>query len=60
MVTIAETLQQAWRYHQSGDLTRAEQLYRQLLRDDPSNAQVLFLFGAVNHIQGKLAEAEAS
>lgn len=47
MPTIAETLQSAVQLHRSGDLPRAEQIYRQVLQADPRNADAWHLLGMV-------------
>jgi predicted O-linked N-acetylglucosamine transferase (SPINDLY family) len=59
MATVAETLAAAQRYHQSGDLQRAEQFYRQVLQADSGHAQAWYLLGAACQAQGKLSEAVA-
>jgi hypothetical protein len=38
MATAAETLQQGWRIHQSGDFAGAERMYRAVLQADANNA----------------------
>jgi tetratricopeptide (TPR) repeat protein len=60
MATTQETLAQGWRYHQAGDLPRAEQLYRQAVRIDPANADAPYLLGMACQAQGKLADAAAA
>jgi tetratricopeptide (TPR) repeat protein len=55
----AQLLQQAKTYHQAGQLQDAEQFYRQALATDGSNAEVLYLLGAVSHQLGKPNEAIA-
>lgn len=40
-------LQQALQYHQAGQLSQAEVLYRQILQEDPKNSQVLHLLGLI-------------
>jgi Flp pilus assembly protein TadD len=47
----------AWQAYQAGDLLRAEQLAREILRQNPADAQVGCLLGAVYQAQGKRAEA---
>ena len=47
----------AWQAYQAGDLPRAEQLARQLLRNEPANARAVCLLGAVCHARGRRAEA---
>lgn len=44
---IANLLQTAIRYHQAGDLHRAEGIYRELLRIDPEHADALQFLGLV-------------
>ncbi len=57
MPTLAEALAQGQKFHQAGDLPRAEQLYRQVLHSDASQGEVWYLLGAACQAQGKLAEA---
>jgi tetratricopeptide (TPR) repeat protein len=57
MATPAELLPLAWRLHQAGDLPRAEQVYRQLLQQEPGNAQVWYLLGALCEARGDLTAA---
>ena len=49
MASIAETLQLALEHHRQGRLAEAEQLYRQVLRSDPTNADALALDGRDRH-----------
>jgi tetratricopeptide (TPR) repeat protein len=56
-VPAAQALAAARRYHQEGDLTRAEQYYRQALRDEPANAQTWYLLGAALQGAGRSADA---
>lgn len=53
MPTIAETLENAVRYHQRGHLQHAEQLYREILQSDPNNFIVLHSLGVLAHQMGK-------
>ncbi|HEY1375358.1 MAG TPA: tetratricopeptide repeat protein [Gemmataceae bacterium] len=57
MAPIADTLAEALRHHQTGDLPRAEALYRQILRADPSYTDALHLLGALAHQAGRYDEA---
>ncbi len=53
MPTIAETLDNAVRQHQSGNLQQAEQLYRQVLQSNPDDPALLHSLGVVVHQMGK-------
>ncbi len=53
MATSAEFLNQAIRLHQSGDLARAEPLYRQILQDEPNNVNALHLLGILANQAGR-------
>jgi tetratricopeptide (TPR) repeat protein len=57
MSAHTEVLAQAQQFHQAGYLSRAEQLYRQVLEADPANAEVWLLLGNALAGQGKLDEA---
>jgi tetratricopeptide (TPR) repeat protein len=59
MATTADTFRQARQLHQAGELSRAQSLYEQVLRDDPAQAEVLFLLGVVCGQQNHLDEAIA-
>jgi Flp pilus assembly protein TadD len=56
-VNLAETFELAWQYQQSGDLRRAEQVYRQVLQAAPGHAQTWYLLGTVCQLQGRRGEA---
>ena len=56
MVTSKELRSAAWAAHGSGDLTTAEQLYRQLLASD-ADAQDAVNLGALLRTQGRIREA---
>jgi predicted O-linked N-acetylglucosamine transferase (SPINDLY family) len=60
MASVAELLAQAMRQHQAGDVRGAVPLYREIVRSDPSQAQVWYLLGAGCRVLGQLDEAEAS
>ena len=50
---------QAWLHHQSGDLTKAEQCYRQLLaRGESVDVADVVNLGAILRQQGRLGDAE--
>jgi tetratricopeptide (TPR) repeat protein len=59
-VSVEEKLSLGYSYHQSGDLVRAEQAYREVLEGAPDQAQARFLLGTICHAQGRLAEAVAN
>jgi tetratricopeptide (TPR) repeat protein len=48
------------RFHQAGDLLQAELDYRELLQQEPDNAQGWYLLGAVYEARGELTEAATS
>jgi Flp pilus assembly protein TadD len=47
----------AWQAYQAGDLLRAEQLAREVLHENPTDARVVCLLGAVCQARGQRAEA---
>ena len=57
MVSPSELLTQAQQHHQAGDFRRAEPIYRQLLEQEPSRADVWRLLAALCQAQGRLEEA---
>jgi tetratricopeptide (TPR) repeat protein len=59
MTTQAETLARGREYHQAGDLGRAEEVYRRILRSEPRAAAVWFALGQVCEAGRRLAEAAA-
>jgi protein O-GlcNAc transferase len=56
---MTNKLDQALRLHGAGDLTRADALYQQILKSDPTNADALHLRGVVAHQRGKHEDATA-
>jgi tetratricopeptide (TPR) repeat protein len=54
---MPELLATGWRFHQAGDLPRAEEAYRQLVEQEPENAQGWYLLGALCQARGDLAAA---
>jgi tetratricopeptide (TPR) repeat protein len=59
MPKMPELLATGWRYHQAGDLPRAEEAYRRLVEQEPGNAQGWYLLGALCQARGDLAAALA-
>jgi tetratricopeptide (TPR) repeat protein len=59
MSTLAQVFGQAWKLHQAGNLSQAEQLYRQVVQADPQHADAWCFLGAVSQAQGKIADAES-
>ncbi|HTV48193.1 MAG TPA: tetratricopeptide repeat protein [Phycisphaerae bacterium] len=51
-LTIQQAFDLALRYHQAGKLAEAEAIYRQLVAQQPDNADALHLLGAVAHQMG--------
>ena len=54
---IPGTLQMAVQYHQKGQLSPAQALYRQVLQADPDQPDALQLLGLIEHQQGHSAVA---
>ncbi|MBL1174419.1 tetratricopeptide repeat protein [Pantanalinema sp. GBBB05] len=59
MSTIAATLATAIQLHQAGQLVAAEQLYRQVLQQQPEQPNVLYLLGLVAQQTGQVTNAIA-
>src|SRR6516162_3563781 len=59
MTTQAEDLARGREYHQTGDLGRAEEVYRRILRSEPRAAGVWFALGQVCEAGRRLVEAAA-
>jgi Flp pilus assembly protein TadD len=53
----AELLATGWHFHQTGELARAEQTYRQVVEREPDNAQGWYLLGSVYQARGDLPAA---
>ncbi len=51
-------LQDGFRAHQAGDLDRAEQLYRDILKADANNFDALYLLGYIHLQRGQWEPAE--
>ncbi|MBF2026314.1 MAG: glycosyltransferase family protein [Oscillatoriales cyanobacterium C42_A2020_001] len=58
-MNLAEALQVAISRHQAGHLVQAEQIYRQILQQQPQNVDALSLLGVIACQQGKLEEGIA-
>jgi tetratricopeptide (TPR) repeat protein len=57
----ADLLTTGWHFHQAGDLPRAEQVYRQLVEQEPENARGWYLLGTLCQTQlRRLGDATAS
>jgi predicted TPR repeat methyltransferase len=48
---------QALVFHQAGRVSEAEQMYRQILKDQPNHVDALHLLGVIDHQRGNHAEA---
>ena len=59
MSSILETLTQALEHHQAGRGREAETIYRQVLAQDPRNADALHLLGMLAYEAGQLERATA-
>jgi predicted O-linked N-acetylglucosamine transferase (SPINDLY family) len=57
---VAKDFAQARQFHQAGDLARATDMYREILRADPDQPQVWYLLGAACQTLGHLDEAVTS
>ena len=54
-----DSFDSAWQAHQSGELGRAEELYRRILQREPRNGRVWFVLGNLCQAQLRTAEALA-
>jgi protein O-GlcNAc transferase len=57
MTSVADRIDQGWQCYKAGDIGQAEQIFRDVLREDPENPTVLYLLGTACQVQGKLDEA---
>lgn len=53
MTSVAEMIRDAVDYHRAGELDRAEEHYRRILRCEPDNPGVLHLLGTLAHQRGR-------
>src|SRR5262249_12682486 len=60
LATIPEQLSLAWQYHQAGQWARAEELCRQVLREQPAHVLTWILLGEACLRLDKFGQAEAS
>ncbi|AVH69900.1 TPR repeat-containing protein [Nostoc sp. 'Lobaria pulmonaria (5183) cyanobiont'] len=58
MATITESLQIASKHHRANDLTKAEQVYRQILEKQPNHPEALYGLGILSQQVGKFQNAE--
>ncbi|MBP0034337.1 MAG: tetratricopeptide repeat protein [Roseofilum sp. Belize BBD 4] len=58
-MSTEELLKQGFTYHQQGQYAQAEEVYGQIVQQEPENTNVLCLLGMVARGQGKLEEAIA-
>jgi len=52
-ITVQQAFDLALKHHQSGQLQQAEQLYRQILAQQPQHADALHLLGVITHQMGR-------
>ncbi|MCI0457583.1 MAG: tetratricopeptide repeat-containing glycosyltransferase family protein [Gemmataceae bacterium] len=60
MSTVPEALDLAVQHHRAGDLLQAEQIYQEILQEDPNQVDVLHLLGLIAYQMGQLEQASAS
>src|SRR6202011_1381221 len=60
MATLNERLSFGWSLYQGGNAAQAEQVYREVLQDEPGNADVWCLLGIICRAQGHGEDAVAS
>jgi predicted O-linked N-acetylglucosamine transferase (SPINDLY family) len=56
----SRNLQLAVRFHQNGDVAKAEALYKDVIRSQPKNADAIYLLGVLYAQQGRFEPAAAS
>ncbi len=57
MPSIPEALSIAFTHHQRGELPQAEQIYREIIENEPNHADAWHLMGVAAHQAGRHAEA---
>jgi Tfp pilus assembly protein PilF len=57
MPTVKEVLASGWSLLQAGKLAQAEQVYRELIRQNASVTEAWYLLGAIAQLQGKPADS---
>ncbi len=56
--TFGQALSLALQRHQAGDVATAAEVYREVLRHDPGNAQITYLLALCDHQSGRYDDAE--
>ena len=55
--SLGQAVDLAFQHHQAGRFAEAEHLYREILEQEPNNANVLHLLGLIRYARGKFDEA---
>ena len=58
MSQYSEKFNEAFKYHREGNLSKASDLYMEILKSEPDNAQVWDLLGVVHFQQNDFLEGE--
>ncbi len=58
IITLEDKLESAKLYHRSGNFEKAEKLYREILKEEPQNAEATHLLGLLAMQMGKLDVAQ--
>ena len=56
-MTVQQAIDLAVQHHNSGDLSKAESIYRQILEAHPDQPQALHLLGVIAHQRGDHEQA---
>ena len=56
-MNLTELLDNAIKYHQDGDLTKAQKLYNKIIKQDNQNADVWHLLGLIDYQKNKISES---